>query len=172
MALNDSYYSAASDSTASADESGLLHSDPTQGTQGAHGVRQLPKGAMADSTLEYPLVSNPPVGPDNTPPATPSDPLLEVPNDGHVQFASYPPDGKMQVWDNAPNESVYIDRRPGWVPIPLRTWFWSTLAAFLVGGAIALEVAAFYNTKNNGWPTSVGTSSQIGVLHYVYVCDC
>jgi len=37
-----------------------------------------------------------------------------------------------------------------WLPVPLRTWFWGSLVAFLVGTAIGLEVALHFAIKNNG----------------------
>jgi hypothetical protein len=97
--------------------------------------------------------------------------LMEMPNQEHVQFASYSQEGKVQVWD-VPSAShggsvlttlvdrdadtlalgtVYTDEPSlEWIPVPLRTWFWSTLSGCLIAGAIALEVAALYNAKNNG----------------------
>jgi hypothetical protein len=37
-----------------------------------------------------------------------------------------------------------------WTPLPLRMGFWLCYATILIAGAIALEVALYYNKKHNG----------------------
>lgn len=38
----------------------------------------------------------------------------------------------------------------GWIPLPLRIWFWIPLVAFMVLTAIGLEVALYYSNKFDG----------------------
>ncbi|KII91113.1 hypothetical protein PLICRDRAFT_155954 [Plicaturopsis crispa FD-325 SS-3] len=102
-----------------------------------------------------------------TPPTSPNARLLDSPSAEHVQFASYPSqEAKEKPWNDIPPDNKHKIEK-GWVPVPLRTWFWVTLVVFMVGGAIALEVALHFSNKNQGWPTGFFTSEQ-GWMHYVY----
>jgi len=38
----------------------------------------------------------------------------------------------------------------GWIPIPLRNWFWIPLVLFLVAGAGGLETALYFSKKKQG----------------------
>lgn len=38
----------------------------------------------------------------------------------------------------------------GWVPIPLRAWFWIPLVAFMVLTSIGLEIALYHSKKYDG----------------------
>ncbi|KAG5637195.1 hypothetical protein H0H81_005408 [Sphagnurus paluster] len=147
-----------------------------QSTTVAHGpsssrsnILPLPKGAMAlplGSTSVYHREPSRTPDAGDTPPGTPSQRLLE-PEPPHVQFASYrnstekipPPQ------DSPRGDDINIDEK-GWVPWPLRPYFWVPFVLILVLGAIGLEVGLHFSNKNHGWPTSRG--SETGFLHYVY----
>ncbi|KAJ6629223.1 hypothetical protein B0H10DRAFT_1988625 [Mycena sp. CBHHK59/15] len=170
----DPKYSSSSTATTaiSVDESGnLTNKDAVETGEGAGSkFPPLPKGAMATSIPS--LAFHPPAfavsssahdHPDS-PPTTPSQRLLDG-EPSHVQFARYPetPDEKTRpLMEDDPIE------RNGWVPPPLRTWYWVSLVSLLVALAVALEVALHFTNKNQGWKTHGDASNVTGVMHYVY----
>lgn len=102
----------------------------------------------------------------DTPPSTPSQRLLD-PDPPHVQFASYR-DSPEKV-SRAQNSPLLDSSRPkGWVPWPLRPWFWLPFILVLALGAVGLEIALHFSKKNQGWPTKRDVGSETSILHYVY----
>ncbi|KAG6809944.1 hypothetical protein H0H92_013993 [Tricholoma furcatifolium] len=141
------------------DKTLLLPAGNESSTQPFH---SLPKGAMFVPPLTPTFVDRT-VDPTYSPPSTSSQRLLE-PEPPRVQFASYP---------NLAEEKSLRSAEPslkdeGWVPWPLRLYFWIPLVIVLVVGAIGLEVALHFSNKNQGWSTTGDIGSETGILHYVY----
>ncbi|KAJ7368063.1 hypothetical protein DFH08DRAFT_761565 [Mycena albidolilacea] len=139
-------------------------------TGSANGIQPLPKGAMATTVPTLTFQAPPSASQTRfsssehpSPPATPSQRLLDGGEPSHVQFASYPvtPEEKTQPL-MAEDEEV----PRGWVPPPLRGWYAISLVVVLFLLAIALEIALHFTKKNNGWKTHGNTTN--GVMHYVY----
>ncbi|KAF8067656.1 hypothetical protein FPV67DRAFT_1581278 [Lyophyllum atratum] len=167
----------ASDATAvSADELGHLDGAGKHATEHAQtagtasrnrtSLLPLPKGAMVIplSTSAYDRNHSRTLS--DTPPSTPSQRLLD-PDPPHVQFASYR--GSTEKLSQ-PQKSPPLDdpKDEGWVPWPLRPWFWIPFILVLAGGAVGLEVALHFSNKNQGWPTKRDVGSETSILHYVY----
>ena len=77
--------------------------------------------------------------------------LLSAESSDDTQYATYPPDRKSVAWaaydmPQAPPTPELKD----WVPVPLRKWFWVTLAILLVLLAMGLEVALRYTKRAQG----------------------
>lgn len=132
----------------------------------SNGVQPLPKGAMATPVPS--LAYHPPPSanrdPFPSPPATPSQRLLDESGPSHVQFASYP-----ETPEEKTKPLMEEDDLPrGWVPPPLRGWYAILFIIVLVGLGIALEIALHFTKKNNGWKTHGNATQTTGVMHYVY----
>jgi hypothetical protein len=57
----------------------------------------------------------------------------------------------------------------GWVPVPLRSWFWIPLVTFMVLLAMGLELALYFSNKNEGWATSTEAfTNSTTIMHFVY----
>lgn len=84
---------------------------------------------------------------------------------GHVQYATYR-DGPINKSIMSPSNLESSDR--GWIPIPLRSWFWIPLVLFLIAGAGGLETALYFSKKNQGWPAR-DNEAQSSVFHYIYI---
>ncbi|RDB16062.1 hypothetical protein Hypma_003454 [Hypsizygus marmoreus] len=178
-----------SDATAvSADELGKIdnvlidatqHAETSRNTnaspQGSshRGILPLPKGAMAmPMAMSYDsdrhLRDR-----EDSPPSTPSQRLLEAEQPSHVQFASYRDDKTppLLLPLNSGSASPRTRSAPlekGWVPWPLRPWFWIPFVLILAAGAVGLEIALHFSKKNQGWPTKRDIGDETSVLHYVY----
>ncbi|KAF5380067.1 hypothetical protein D9615_006118 [Tricholomella constricta] len=145
------------------------HAQPTTTTShNQSGLQPLPKGAMALPLSSSPYNVEPlrNVDRSNTPPSTPSQRLLD-PEPAHVQFATYRDSAEKILH---PPDSPQDDTRQekGWIPWPLRPYFWIPFVVILVAGAVGLEVALHFSNKNQGWPTKWDIGTQTGILHYVY----
>ncbi|CAK5276022.1 unnamed protein product [Mycena citricolor] len=136
------------------------------------GVQPLPKGAMAAPTPGLSFAAAPelrrstPTAP-VTPPADPSQRLLDGDASHGVQFASYPaetPDEKTR--NLIPDDEEVLPA--GWVPTPLQSWYAITLVVVLLLLAIVLEVMLHITQQKNGWKTHGNATSTTGVMHYVY----
>jgi hypothetical protein len=88
----------------------------------------------------------------------------------HAQYATYPSGNNVEAaWNNVEGLSLshyYFGIRAnstflgsnanagkiaeGWVPLPLRAWFWIPLVVFMVLTAIGLEMALAYSNKVDG----------------------
>ncbi|KAL1698800.1 hypothetical protein EV121DRAFT_217521 [Schizophyllum commune] len=55
-----------------------------------------------------------------------------------------------------------------WVPVPLRKWFWVTLAILLVLLAMGLEVALRYTKRAQGWNIRGNFNDTGDAWHYLY----
>lgn len=95
--------------------------------------------------------------------ATPTQRLLEDEVD-HVQYATYR-DGPTNKSIMYPSNVESSDK--GWIPIPLRNWFWIPLVLFLVAGAGGLETALYFSKKEQGWPARENEAQSVS--HYIYV---
>jgi hypothetical protein len=67
-------------------------------------------------------------------------------------------------FDTCAKSSIYLGTyakvnkiAKGWVPLPLRAWFWIPLVAFMVLTAVGLEIALAYSRKNDGKLHQVGS---------------
>ncbi|KAG6888940.1 hypothetical protein C0995_004795 [Termitomyces sp. Mi166 len=127
-------------------------------------VLPLPKGALSVPPPTPTFVQQHPPEQTYSPPSTPSQRLLDPEPPSHVQFATYR-DKVPQAQDSPP---LNKDKDNGWVPWPLRPYFWIPFVAILAAGAVGLEVALHFSNKNQGWPTTRDVGSETGVLHYVY----
>lgn len=95
--------------------------------------------------------------------ATPTQRLLEDEVD-HVQYATYR-DGPTNKSIMYPSNVESSDK--GWIPIPLRNWFWIPLVLFLVAGAGGLETALYFSKKEQGWPARENEAQSAS--HYIYI---
>ncbi|KAF9459137.1 hypothetical protein BDZ94DRAFT_1060738 [Collybia nuda] len=130
----------------------------------------LPKGAMAmpaPQSVYHPEPSLPNSGSD-TPPFTPSQRLLPPESPSHVQFATYRDDEKQSPPRFHVEDTEGMRLEKGWVPWPLRPWFWIPFVLILTAAAIGLEVGLHFSKKNQGWPSSRDIGNETSVLHYVY----
>ncbi|KXN84108.1 hypothetical protein AN958_00433 [Leucoagaricus sp. SymC.cos] len=104
---------------------------------------------------------------DATPPATPSQALLDN-EGGHVQFATYRDPSEKGIYGRVEDGNKVNSVDPKWLPLPLRPWFWIPFVVLLVLGAIGLEVALHFSKKNQGWKSSGDIGNTENALHYVY----
>jgi hypothetical protein len=97
--------------------------------------------------------------------------LLDKADTGHVQYATHHLDEKVEDWSPGVDVGTHdtTHDKKGWVPIPLRAWFWIPLVTFMILLAIGLEVALNFSNKNQGWATSaVAFATTTNVMHFVY----
>ncbi|KAL1674633.1 hypothetical protein EV122DRAFT_281875 [Schizophyllum commune] len=95
--------------------------------------------------------------------------LLSAEASDDTQYATYPPDRKSVAWaaydmPQAPPTPELKD----WVPVPLRKWFWVTLAILLVLLAMGLEVALRYTKRAQGWNIRGNFNDTGDAWHYLY----
>ncbi|KAL1754237.1 hypothetical protein FB107DRAFT_216206, partial [Schizophyllum commune] len=95
--------------------------------------------------------------------------LLSAEASDDSQYATYPPDRKSVAWaaydmPQAPPTPELKD----WVPVPLRKWFWVTLAILLVLLAMGLEVALRYTKRAQGWNIRGNFNDTGDAWHYLY----
>lgn len=103
-----------------------------------------------------------------TPPG-PSVHILDKDDAYHSQYATYPSGDKEAAWNNVEGLShvhfhINIHTKwailgtdvkahqfaKGWVPMPLRAWFWIPLVIFMILTAVGLEIALYYSKKLEG----------------------
>jgi hypothetical protein len=85
----------------------------------------------------------------------------------HAPYVTYPTgNGSEAAWTNVEGRNTNAEKfAQGWVPLPLRAWFWIPFMAFMILTAIGLEIALFYSNQLTGWPTS-GTFVTGKYSHY------
>ena len=86
----------------------------------------------------------------------------------NAPFITYGPDANEEGWNNlqglhcrccymyvcsstflgADKKAVKLGK--GWVPVPLRAWFWIPLVGFMIILSIGLEFALYYSKQRDG----------------------
>ncbi|KAJ3778951.1 hypothetical protein FB446DRAFT_268736 [Lentinula raphanica] len=98
-----------------------------------------------------------------TPPATPSQRLLDSETEPQAQYATYTPSHSEKM-----EKLIDAEVKESWVPYPLRPWFWIPFFVLLVLLAIGLEVALHFSNTNNGWTANGEAGDAVSLWHYIY----
>ncbi|KAJ3756437.1 hypothetical protein EV360DRAFT_47926 [Lentinula raphanica] len=99
-----------------------------------------------------------------TPPATPSQRLLDSETEPQAQYATYTPSHSEKM-----EKLIDAEVKGSWVPYPLRPWFWIPFFVLLVLLAIGLEVALHFSNTNNGWTANGEAGDAVSLWHYIYL---
>jgi hypothetical protein len=67
-----------------------------------------------------------------------------------IKVCSYPYRCNGIAKSGFPGIDVREHGAKGWVPVPLRSWFWIPLVTFMVLLAMGLELALYFSNKNEG----------------------
>jgi hypothetical protein len=107
-----------------------------------------------------------------TPSASSNQILLDGADADDAQYATYHSNVNEEGWNNvhgAHKQAVKLAK--GWVPVPLRAWFWIPLVTFMILLAIGLEIAVRYSNQYDGWAIMnimIPSSAFAKYYHYAY----
>jgi len=127
--------------------------------------RTRPHGAWSQP-YQAGYVPSPSIRADPMLSASSSQRLLDKTDADDAQYATY----RSNINEEGAEKRV-IKLTKGWVPVPLRAWFWIPLVTIMILLAIGLEIALLYSNQNSGWSTfSVMTadSAFANYYHYAY----
>jgi len=98
-----------------------------------------------------------------------SRPLLPYSNGQALPVQTFKEEG----WKDASGVDKRAKLAKGWVPIPLRAWFWIPLVIMMFLLVIGLEIALHKSNVNSGWASSAAMaaapdSAFANYYHYAY----
>jgi len=98
-----------------------------------------------------------------------SRPLLPYSNGQALPVQTFKEEG----WKDASGADKRAKLAKGWVPIPLRAWFWIPLVIMMFLLVIGLEIALHKSNVNSGWASSAAMaaapdSAFANYYHYAY----